>query len=53
MIDSTAVNPKDASHVPPSVMQQHLGEPSIEHEFPHDSRHKRHSISHQEQHLMR
>ncbi|KFH44461.1 hypothetical protein ACRE_047610 [Hapsidospora chrysogenum ATCC 11550] len=45
--------PIDAAQAPPSVVKEHLGEPSIEHEFPHDSTHKRHSVSHQEQHLFR
>ncbi|CAI6090465.1 unnamed protein product [Clonostachys chloroleuca] len=45
--------PLDAARVPPSVMQEHLGPPTIEHDFPHDSKHKRHSVSHQEAHIMR
>jgi len=45
--------PVDATQAPPSVVKEHLGEPTIEHEFPHDSTHKRHSVSHQEQHLFR
>lgn len=47
------IDPGNAAHVPPSVMQQHVGEPSIEHDYPHDSTHKRHSVSHQENHLMK
>ncbi|KFA65141.1 hypothetical protein S40285_06504 [Stachybotrys chlorohalonatus IBT 40285] len=45
-------DPRDASHVPPSVMAQHLGAPDIEHDYPHDSKTKRHSVSAQEEHLM-
>lgn len=38
----------DASRVPPSKMQEFRGEPTIEHDYPEDSKHKRHSVSHQE-----
>ncbi|KAF4445675.1 hypothetical protein F53441_10624 [Fusarium austroafricanum] len=41
----------DASRAPPSALKQHLGEPSIEHDYPHESSTKRHSsVSHQEDH---
>ncbi|CAM1504581.1 Fc.00g021720.m01.CDS01 [Cosmosporella sp. VM-42] len=44
-------NPRDAAHVPPSVLARHVGEPSIEHDFPQDSKTQRHSsVSHQEAH---
>ncbi|KAK4214748.1 hypothetical protein QBC37DRAFT_386920 [Rhypophila decipiens] len=42
-------DPTDAAQVPPSVLQQHLGEPTIEHEHKHDSSARRNSVkSHQE-----
>lgn len=34
-------------------MSTHLGPPTIEHDYPEDSKHRRHSVSHQEQHYMR
>ncbi|RBR12798.1 uncharacterized protein FIESC28_08500 [Fusarium coffeatum] len=41
----------DAARAPPSALRAHLGEPSIEHDHPHESSTKRHSsISHQEEH---
>ncbi|KAF4977238.1 hypothetical protein FZEAL_6202 [Fusarium zealandicum] len=44
-------DPGNAAHVPPSALRQHIGEPSIEHEYPHDSSTQRHtSVSHQEAH---
>lgn len=43
-------DPTDAAQVPPSVMQQHLGEPIIAHNNPTSDHARRHSISHQEQH---
>lgn len=48
---STDHAPLDAARAPPSTMKQHLGEPSIEHDYPHESSTKRHSsVSHQEEH---
>ncbi|KAG9254841.1 uncharacterized protein F5Z01DRAFT_673987 [Emericellopsis atlantica] len=46
-------DPRNAAHVPPSVLKEHVGEPTVEHDYPEDSTHKRHSVSHQEQHLMK
>ncbi|KAK3180457.1 hypothetical protein K4F52_008185 [Lecanicillium sp. MT-2017a] len=43
----------DASKITPSEMSTHLGPPTIEHDYPEDSKHRRHSVSHQEQHYMR
>jgi hypothetical protein len=41
----------DAARVPPSALKAHLGEPSIEHDYPQESSTKRHSsVSHQEEH---
>ncbi|KAJ4114818.1 hypothetical protein NW768_011372 [Fusarium equiseti] len=41
----------DAARAPPSALKAHLGEPSIEHDYPHESSTKRHSsTSHQEAH---
>ncbi|KAF5575947.1 hypothetical protein FPCIR_12893 [Fusarium pseudocircinatum] len=41
----------DATRAPPSALREHLGEPSIEHDYPHESTTKRHSsVSHQEEH---
>ncbi|KAI1062893.1 hypothetical protein LB507_005649 [Fusarium sp. FIESC RH6] len=41
----------DAARAPPSALREHLGEPSIEHDYPHESSTKRHSsVSHQEEH---
>jgi hypothetical protein len=41
----------DAARAPPSALKEHLGEPIIEHEYPHESSTKRHSsVSHQEEH---
>jgi len=41
----------DAARAPPSALRAHLGEPSIEHDYPHESSTKRHSsVSHQEEH---
>ncbi|KAH7313591.1 hypothetical protein B0I35DRAFT_480269 [Stachybotrys elegans] len=46
-------NPRDASQVPPSVFKQEVGAPTIEHAYPQDSTHQRHSVSMQEEHLIR
>ncbi|KAF4963649.1 hypothetical protein FSARC_8354 [Fusarium sarcochroum] len=44
-------HPADASRAPPSALKEHLGQPSIEHDYPHESSTKRHgSTSHQEEH---
>lgn len=43
-------DPTDATQVPPSVMQKHIGKPSIEHDDHAHDRERRHSVSHQEQH---
>jgi hypothetical protein len=41
----------DAARAPPSALKEHLGEPIIEHDYPHESSTKRHSsVSHQEEH---
>ncbi|VTT55234.1 unnamed protein product [Fusarium fujikuroi] len=41
----------DAARAPPSALKEHLGEPIIEHDYPHESTTKRHSsVSHQEEH---
>ncbi|CVK94400.1 uncharacterized protein FMAN_03518 [Fusarium mangiferae] len=41
----------DAARAPPSALREHLGEPIIEHDYPHESTTKRHSsVSHQEEH---
>ncbi|KAF9777661.1 hypothetical protein IL306_004353 [Fusarium sp. DS 682] len=41
----------DAARAPPSALKKHLGEPTIEHEYPDESSTKRHSsVSHQEEH---
>ncbi|CAM1501125.1 Fc.00g102870.m01.CDS01 [Cosmosporella sp. VM-42] len=43
-------DPTDAAQVPPSVLQKHVGAPTVEHgDVAHD-RARRHSVSHQEQH---
>ena len=34
-------------------MQQHVGRPSVEHDFPHDSKDRRHSVTHQEEHMLK
>merc|ERR1711963_391429 len=46
-------DPRDAAHAPPSVVAQHPGPPTIEHDYPEDSTTRRHSISHQEKHYLR
>ncbi|KHN96928.1 uncharacterized protein MAM_05037 [Metarhizium album ARSEF 1941] len=43
-------DPTDAAQVPPSVLQKHIGAPTVEHEDSSHDRAKRHSVSHQEQH---
>jgi len=46
---STMRDPTDASQVPPSVLRQHLGDPSLEHTDMHHGRERRNSIkTHQE-----
>ncbi|KAF4503745.1 hypothetical protein FAGAP_23 [Fusarium agapanthi] len=41
----------DATRAPPSALKEHLGEPIIKHDYPHESTTKRHSsVSHQEEH---
>ncbi|KAG5979576.1 hypothetical protein E4U55_005002 [Claviceps digitariae] len=42
-------DPTDAAQVPPSVMQKHIGKPSIEHGDKSHDRERRNSVSHQEQ----
>ncbi|UNI23049.1 hypothetical protein JDV02_008892 [Purpureocillium takamizusanense] len=46
-------DPRDAAHAPPSVIVQHLGPPTIEHDHPEDSTTRRHSVSYQEKHYLR
>ncbi|UZP40617.1 hypothetical protein NXS19_008433 [Fusarium pseudograminearum] len=49
--DTSSDTPIDAARAPPSVFKEHLGEPTIEHDYPHESSTKRHaSVSHQEEH---
>lgn len=49
--DTSSHTTIDAARAPPSVFKQHLGEPTIEHDYPHESSTKRHaSVSHQEEH---
>ncbi|KAL3593402.1 hypothetical protein FPOAC2_07698 [Fusarium poae] len=49
--DTSSHTPIDAARAPPSALKKHLGEPSIEHDYPHESSTKRHSsVSHQEEH---
>ncbi|KAG6258095.1 hypothetical protein E4U49_006567 [Claviceps purpurea] len=43
-------DPTDAAQVPPSVLQKHIGKPTIEHDDATHDRERRHSVSHQEQH---
>ncbi|KAI8691908.1 hypothetical protein LRP88_09167 [Fusarium phalaenopsidis] len=44
-------DPCDAAQAPPSALRQHVGDPSIEHDYPEDSTTRRHSsVSHQEAH---
>ncbi|KAM0549414.1 hypothetical protein ACHAPJ_009400 [Fusarium lateritium] len=44
-------HPADAARAPPSALKEHLGHPSIEHDYPHESSTKRHgSTTHQEEH---
>lgn len=43
-------DPTDATQVPPSVMQKHVGPPTISHDDDRHDRESRHSVSHQEQH---
>ncbi|KAF5234137.1 hypothetical protein FAUST_7788 [Fusarium austroamericanum] len=51
--DTTSDTPFDAARAPPSALKKHLGEPTIEHDYPHDSSTKRHaSVSHQEEHYL-
>lgn len=52
MLRSESHDVRDAAHVPPSVLAKHLGEPTIEHDYPEDSMTKRHSMSHQERHYL-
>ncbi|KAF5650898.1 hypothetical protein F25303_4276 [Fusarium sp. NRRL 25303] len=41
----------DAARALPSALKEHLGDPIIEHDYPHESTTKRHSsVSHQEEH---
>ncbi|RGP75747.1 hypothetical protein FSPOR_545 [Fusarium sporotrichioides] len=49
--DTSSHTPIDAAHAPPSTLRKYLGEPTIEHDYPHESSTKRHSsVSHQEEH---
>ncbi|CEI68250.1 hypothetical protein FVEN_g11801 [Fusarium venenatum] len=49
--DTSSQTPIDAARAPPSALKKHLGEPKIEHDYPHESSTKRHSsVSHQEEH---
>ncbi|KAM0441301.1 hypothetical protein ACHAPT_000610 [Fusarium lateritium] len=44
-------DPRDAAQAPPSALREHIGQPSIEHDYPQDSSTQRHSsVSHQEAH---
>ncbi|KJK84620.1 hypothetical protein H634G_00141 [Metarhizium anisopliae BRIP 53293] len=43
-------DPTDAAQVPPSVLQKHIGAPTVEHDHAKHDHTKRHSVSHQEQH---
>ncbi|KFA76791.1 hypothetical protein S40288_09156, partial [Stachybotrys chartarum IBT 40288] len=43
-------DPTDAAQVPPSVLQKHLGPPTVAHEDDEYDHSRRHSVSHQEQH---
>ncbi|KAH6985911.1 hypothetical protein BKA56DRAFT_670136 [Ilyonectria sp. MPI-CAGE-AT-0026] len=43
-------DPTDAAQVPPSVMQQHIGKPTVAHDDHSHDRARRHSVSHQEDH---
>ncbi|KAM5352395.1 hypothetical protein ACJ41O_005118 [Fusarium nematophilum] len=48
--DFAGRDPTDATQVPPSVMQKHIGAPEVAHDH-HDAEHsRRHSVSHQERH---
>jgi hypothetical protein len=42
----------DAARHPPSMFSQHAGAPQIEHDYPEDSTTRRHSVSHQEKHIL-
>ncbi|KAI9170850.1 hypothetical protein HJFPF1_00324 [Paramyrothecium foliicola] len=50
--NSVDVGPPDVTQHPPSVFTQHAGEPRIEHDYPEDSTVRRHSVSHQEKHIL-
>ncbi|KAH7149462.1 hypothetical protein B0J13DRAFT_306452 [Dactylonectria estremocensis] len=43
-------DPTDAAQVPPSVLQQHIGAPTIAHDDHSHDRARRHSVSHQDDH---
>ncbi|KAK1253544.1 hypothetical protein MKX07_001621 [Trichoderma sp. CBMAI-0711] len=47
---TTAKDPTDAAQVPPSVLQKHIGKPSIEHDNHSYDRERRHSVHQREQH---
>ncbi|KAI8685095.1 hypothetical protein NCS57_00177600 [Fusarium keratoplasticum] len=50
-IHQASRDPCDAAQAPPSALRQHVGDPSIEHDYPEDSTTRRHSsVSHQEAH---
>ncbi|KAK7419342.1 hypothetical protein QQZ08_010875 [Neonectria magnoliae] len=46
----THKDPTDAAQVPPSVLQQHIGAPTVAHDKHEHDHARRHSVSHQEQH---
>ncbi|KAJ2955634.1 hypothetical protein NQ176_g11389 [Zarea fungicola] len=43
-------DPTDAAQVPPSVMQKHIGPPTIAHDDATHDRERRHSTTHRESH---
>lgn len=49
-LENTRKDPTDASQVPPSVLQKHVGPPTIEHDDATHDRERRHSIHKREAH---
>ncbi|KAI0526687.1 hypothetical protein F5B22DRAFT_641826 [Xylaria bambusicola] len=51
-VDESRYNkdPTDAAQVPPSVLQETIGRPSVEHNDRHHNRERRHSLANQETH---
>ncbi|CEJ86961.1 hypothetical protein VHEMI04260 [[Torrubiella] hemipterigena] len=43
----------DAARHTPSEAAQFLGPPTVEHGYPQDSKHRRHSMTEQERHMLR